>query len=229
MVHPLRVVPEEISEELRIEAFEVQEEKMLVPVQEFLLDGPVEALDMRIHLGAARVGMVVHDGEAREFGGEVLLPLAAVVREDEGNLERKHLLEQGEELFGGEGGMGKSAQGEAHAAEEVHGGHDIASHPVPELFHRIEGHAVAGILSLEILGFPKDLFPIHPLQLPEVGDLLRRSAQAPEVSYQAAHGADSGTLQVLALTKLLKQRVELVFAQIGVRLPEALHLLQDAP
>ena len=99
MVDALGVVEEEPVHELLVEAREIEEEGVMV-VDELILDGAVEALDVGVHLGCPRVRVVVGDLELKETVSEVLLELAPVVGQDEGGLIWKDCAPVFEEFFG---------------------------------------------------------------------------------------------------------------------------------
>ena len=99
MVHTLRVVEEEPVHELFIEAVHVEEEHVVV-IDEVFLDGAVEPLDVGAHLRRLVVRMIVSDLELEETSSEVLLPLASVVRENEGGQIWKDFDPPLEELLG---------------------------------------------------------------------------------------------------------------------------------
>ena len=95
---PLGVVEEEPVHELLVESGEVEEERVVV-VDEFVLNGAVEALDVGIHLRGLRICVIVGDLEVEESFGEVFLELAPVVGQDEGRRVRKDRTPVFEELL----------------------------------------------------------------------------------------------------------------------------------
>src|SRR3989338_11700921 len=59
MMWALRVVPQQPVDELLVECFDVVPHEGFVPLEEVVIDGTVESLHMRIHLGRTRVDVEV--------------------------------------------------------------------------------------------------------------------------------------------------------------------------
>jgi len=58
----LAVIPEQPIGHFVVEGEQIGEQQVFVPVDEFLLDGAIESLIVRIHLRRSRIGMPVDDG-----------------------------------------------------------------------------------------------------------------------------------------------------------------------
>ena len=96
---PFGVVEEEPVHEFLVEARKVEEERIVI-VDEFFLDGAVEAFDVGVHLRCSGVRVVVSDLELEQSFSEHFLPLGTVVREHKGRRVREHPPPHAEELLG---------------------------------------------------------------------------------------------------------------------------------
>ena len=146
MVHTFGVVEEKPVHELLVEAVHVEEQHVVV-IHEIFLDRPVEPLDVCVHLGSLRVRVVVRDLQLEETLGEVLLPLASVVRENEGGWIGKDFDPLLEELFSCFGCMRAGTPGKRKPGIDIFTGDDMSAQAVHEPLHRIEGNDMAGMVS----------------------------------------------------------------------------------
>ena len=122
------VVPGEPAQQLEVELGEVvEEEKIVVVVDAFFLDGAVEAFAMGVHARCLGKGMPVGAQQAGELGREVALELAPVVGEDGLDGEGKHGLDEAEELGGRGAGVTAGGPGPSEVRMQIGAGDDLVA------------------------------------------------------------------------------------------------------
>ena len=99
-VRPPGVVPQEPVHEGAIERGQVVRQEVPVPCNERLGEGPVEPLDLGLHLWRAGVGVEVHDACFIAVCLKVIGKLAPVVRLHVGERKGCNLLERPHEVGG---------------------------------------------------------------------------------------------------------------------------------
>ena len=92
-----RVVPDEPVRQLPIELFRILKERE-IPVNEFLLDRPIESFAVGVHLRGLGIGMPMQDGLPVELGLKGFHELRAIVREHPLDLVRKRLKDGPEDV-----------------------------------------------------------------------------------------------------------------------------------
>jgi len=90
VVWPFGIEPEQILNQLPIKAKQVITQEGSIPHEELLIEGSVETLDARIHLGTTRIGMKMSNVEIETGLVEMVSELTAVVCLDSRNDERSH-------------------------------------------------------------------------------------------------------------------------------------------
>lgn len=208
----LGVAPEHVIEEFIVALGEVViEEQVFVVVQEFLLDGAVEAFGMGIHLGGLRVGVPVDQGLLGHGGGEVFHEFTAVVGEHGLDPVGEHGGGEVQKALSGGAGVAGGRHGDTDAAIQVDGGEHVAAHPVADALHGIEGPAVAGVPRPKALGLAGlGGGPALRATLDRgVAHLIRG------VLNQTPDRALAGARQAVAQTEGFEQQRELGLAQSG--------------
>ena len=225
---PLGVVEEEPVHELLVESGEVEEERVVV-VDEFVLNGAVEALDVGIHLRGLRICVIVGDLEVEESFGEVFLELAPVVGQDEGRRVRKDRAPVFEEFFRRLRGVRDCAPCEREPRMDVLARDDVPAETVHEPFDGVEGDDVTRMLCGEIVGLPED-FPALPGEdLAFAGRPKRCDTHAALVFDDAADGGGFGTRKMQWCAELCEERIQFLLTKVGILAPETPYLLHDTP
>ena len=135
-------------------------------VNEFFLNGAVEAFDVGVHLRGLGVGVVVDDLQFKEPLSKVFLELGAVVREYECHRIWKHLTPLLKEVFRGLGSVRSGAPGKGESGMDVFAGDDVGSETMREAFE-IEKES---LMSLGFLrAFKRFVLSIFPLPLVRSG------------------------------------------------------------
>ena len=162
---PFCVVEQEPFHEGDVEAFEIEKESLMI-VNEFFLNGAVEAFDVGVHLRGLGVGVVVDDLQFKEPLSKVFLELGAVVREYECHRIWKHLTPLLKEVFRGLGSVRSGAPGKGESGMDVFAGDDVGSETMREAFDGIERDDVAGMQGLDVLGLPEGIQALRFEYLP---------------------------------------------------------------
>jgi hypothetical protein len=98
-----------------------------VVVDEFFLNGSIEAFAVGVHLGCLGVGMPMGEQLVGQGAGEVALELAAVVGKHGLDGEWEHGLDEAKELFGGSTGVAVGGPGPGEVGMQVDAGDDVAA------------------------------------------------------------------------------------------------------
>lgn len=120
---------------------------MAMIVSELFLHRAVETFRMSILLRCPRTSVIVREVEFKNSGTKVLLELAPIVSQYEGERKWKDRLAEGEEVSCCLGRMRGGGKGEAEAGIEVDEGDDIAPCSIDVLFESVESHHMTWIAS----------------------------------------------------------------------------------
>ena len=101
MVRTFGVVPDEPVDESVVEAIQVISEEAAMVLNEVFGERPVEAFDVGVHLGAARIGIEVRDTESDAGIVEQVGELASVVGLYLGDIKGCNDAELREKIGGG--------------------------------------------------------------------------------------------------------------------------------
>ena len=205
MLHPQAVVEDKIVHELAVERVNVKQDAGM-EIHELFLQGAVEPLAVRIHLGRLGVGMVVREVEVEQSFCKVLFELRAIVREHKDKRKRKNFLAQGKELRRGLGGVRGSGPGEASPGVNVFKRNEVAPCAIDEPLNSIERYHVPGILRLEILGLPEHSVAVGFNDSSLEGDFLWEHAQASHIGNQSSDGLWLRAVKLLHFAELREQR-----------------------
>ena len=118
----------------------------------------------------------------------MLLKFRAVVGQDEREREREDRLAEGEEICGCKRSVGRGCERKPETGIHVDEGDDVSSRSVNVLLKGIERDHVAGVQSLQSLGFPERRDAHERLHASRAGDAERHHPEASEVAYKAADG-----------------------------------------
>jgi hypothetical protein len=102
-VHSLGVKEDEVVHQLPVKFLRIKE-KVGVKINEFSLNGFVKAFDMGVHLGSARICVVVNEMKFEKSGSKMFLEFRAVVGQNVSHRVWKDLAAKVKELlccFGG--------------------------------------------------------------------------------------------------------------------------------
>lgn len=215
----LGVVEDEPVGEFLVEQGQVGKEQVFVVIDEGFLEGAVEAFDMGVHPGAFGVGIPALDMPCLDGSGEVFFELAAIVREH----DLGGLWQQGEHGFQGGLGVatGFAGQGQCQGKTAcwIDEGDDVASDAITDAFDGIHGQALQwsgpAAFGLAWLGGATGLeasqavWPRWGMAHPVRG-----------AGHDAADGGCRGKRHTVLLTPRREQEMELVFAEVGMRLAE---------
>jgi len=143
-VRALGVVEDEPVGQLLVEGVQVGKEQVFVVIDEGLLHGSMEALDVGVHFGCLRVGVPALDALCFERFGEIGLEFGAVVGEHPlGRLgeQRQGQVECCSRVAGVLGGRGP---GEGEVRRRIDEGDDIASQTVTDALHGVASEHLQG-------------------------------------------------------------------------------------
>lgn len=132
------VVENEVVHELAVEIIGVFEEEGM-EINEFLLDGAIEAFEVSVHLRSLGIGVVVNQVKTSQFFGKVFLELTPIIREHVEEVEGvwKRLKAQLKELLGSERRMGGRCPGKAKSRIDIFKGDHVSSAAVHKAFHGV--------------------------------------------------------------------------------------------
>jgi len=228
VVDPFGVVEEEPIHETFVEAGKVEEEYVVV-VDEVLLDGAVEALDVSIHLRRLGVGVVVGDLELQQSLGEEFLELAPIVGENEGGRIWEHLLPHTKKLFRRLGGVRDRAPGETETRVDVFACDDVPAEAMHEPLHGVECDDVPRVLCSEIVGLPQDFPAFVREYFPLAGCPEWRCAHAALVRDDATDRRRFWTRKTELSAELDEEGVQLLLAEVRVQKTQTSELVHDTP
>lgn len=215
MVWSLGVVFTEVFQHQVVEGAEVVGEEVFLVVDEFFLQGAVEAFVAGVHFGAFGVGVVVSPvlfaGECVEGAGE----LAAVIGEDFADGRGEDGLDEGGELRGVFAVGARHGDGECESGVVVGGGEDVAAQAEDEQHDGIKRHAFAGRGGAQVRsavfgrGFVAWFgFSFGRQALRRMAHFIRR------ISDEAADGAGAGQWQAAFGAPGFQQHMQLVRSEV---------------
>lgn len=137
-MRPLGVVPQEPVDHRLVELENIISEKREMVLDEVLGERPIEPLDGAVHLGAARVAVVVADAETHTRIVEEMCELASVVGLDLLNRERGDRDELLQKVRCGLGRMARVRSREGELPFDVDGGVDVAFGALREPYDGID-------------------------------------------------------------------------------------------
>ena len=199
-MNSLSVVEEKIIHKDTVE-FNGILQKMIVIVDEFLLNGFVEPFNMGVHLGSAGIGMIVDEVEPPELFVKVFLEFRAVVGQNKRDGTREDLETEIKELFGRKRGMRGHRPSKRKSCVDVLKGDDVSAAAIHEPLDRVEGSQMARVQSFDILKLSQYFLTINLLHFPEMAELLREHPEAAQVNDEAADSGWLGAEQTLPLAE----------------------------
>ena len=122
--------------------------------------------------------------------------------------------------------MGCRAPGKPETTVEVLKRDDVPPAAVDEAFHGIEGDAVAGMQSLEILGFAQHLLSIDLLHSPGMVDLLWEDPEPTQIVDEPADCGCGRNWKSIPAAEACEQDLEFLLPEIGMRHAESLDFFE---
>ena len=179
-MNPLGVVKNEIVHQKAIEFFRIKQKVGMI-IDKLLLERSIESLNVSIHLGSLRVGMVVNEMKLFQSSGKMFLEFRTIVGQNVLDWMGKDFETQIEEFLGCFGSVRRGGPSKTKTSVNVFEGNDISSNSIHKTLNGIEGDQMTGILCFEILWFPDDFLTINFSLSAKVREFLGIQSQATQV------------------------------------------------
>lgn len=182
---------------------------------------------MGVLFGSLGASVIVSEVKCKNSSAEVLLELAPVVGENEGEGKGEDRLAQSEEVSSCERGMRRGGKGEPEAGIEVDEGDDIPFCAVDMLLEGIKSHHMPWISGNQSIRLPQGFCASEGFNPSCAGDAERDHPETTEVFNETTDGTDAGSLGFVLFTELLYEREELLLAEVWMVIAETSHFFEN--